>query len=492
MTATVAPEAGARGRARAAGRVEVAAVGALALAVVLAWALSRSYPNYDAYFHLDWGRQLLRGHAPSFTAYAAPTEHPLYVAVAALCSLFGRFGERVLVLLTMLSWVALVWGTFRLGRFAFGWAPGLAAALILASSFAFLLDAVKAFVDMPFVTLVVWAGVLAAAPGQQRRVAVLVLVGLAGLLRPEAWLLALLWWAWSTRGAPAGERLGLVALALAAPVVWALVDLAVTGDPLYSVHSTSALAGALGRISGPGELPGKLVRFLSSAVRPPVAAASVVGVVLAWRRLGPRRIAVPLVLLATGVLAFFGLGLIGQPVQPRYLTVPAAALCLFAGDALFGWVDLPHEDRARRRWSRLAGIGVAIGVAFLVLAIPKLGRFLGEVRFVRDSHDELLALVSHPAVGAARRCGPIAFPTYRLVPDTRWLLDVPDAAAVARSDPARRPGGPVVIVSGRKAVERFGLAAGVAPSTNIHPRGSRAVARAGPLTAYVRGCGPAR
>jgi len=488
MAATVAVEAGAPRRARAVARREAAAVGGLALAAVLAWGLSRSYPNYDAYFHLDWGRQVLRGHAPSFTAYAAPTEHPLYVGAAALCALFGRFGERALVLLTMLSWVALVWGTFRLGRLAFGWVPGLAAALILASSFAFLLDAVKAFVDMPFVTLVVWAGVLAAAPGRPRRAAVLVLFGLAGLLRPEAWLLALLWWAWCTRGAPARERLALAALALAAPVLWALVDLAVTGDPLYSVHSTSALAGALGRISDPVELPGKLVRFLSSAVRPPVAALSVVGVVLAWRRLGPGRIAVPLVLLATGVLAFFGLGLIGQPVQPRYLTVPAAALCLFAGYALFGWIELARDDGARRRWSRLAGVGVAVGVAFLALAIPKLGRFLGEVRFVRDSHDQLLALATDPAVGAARRCGPIAFPTYRLVPDTRWLLDVRDAAAVARSDPARRPGGPVVIVSGRKAVERFGLAAGVDPSTNVHPRGSRVLARAGPLTAYGRDC----
>jgi len=472
------------------GRTEAFVVGALAVAAVAAWALSRSYPNYDAYFHLDWGRQVLRGHAPSFTAYAAPTEHPLYVAVGALCGLFGRFGERVLVLITMLSWVALVWGTFRLGRFAFGWAPGLAAALILASSFAFLLDAVKAFVDLPFVTLVVWAGVLAAAPGPPRRAAVLVLLGLAGLLRPEAWLLAVLWWDWSTRGAPARWRLALAALALTAPVLWALVDLVVTGDPLYSVHSTSTLAGELGRITGPVALPGKLVRFLASAVRPPVAVLSLIGVVLAWRRLGWREILVPLVLLATGVLAFFGLGVIGQPVQPRYLTVPAAALCLFAGYALFGWAGLAREDPMRRRWARLAGLAVAVAVAFLALAIPKLTRFLGEVRFVRESHDQLLALVSDPSVVAARRCGPITFPTYRLVPDTRWLLDVPDAAVRARSDPARRPGGPVVIVSGRKGVERFGLAARVSPSANIHPRGSRTIARAGPLTAYARKCPP--
>jgi hypothetical protein len=461
---------------------------ALLLAAVATWALAPTYPNYDAYFHLDWGRQLLRGMAPSFTAYAAPTEHPLYVALAGVAALFGHAGDRVLVLFTVLSWVALIYGIFRLGRAVFGWAPGLAAAVFVGSSPAFLLYAAKAFVDMPFITLVIWAGVLATAP-RVRPVAVMSVLTLAGLLRPEVWPLALAWWLWRARERPGRRHLAVLAVVgLAAPVGWALCDLAVTGDLFFSIHSTSALAGALGRLTSRAQLPVELVRFLASAVRPPVALIAVAGFVLAWRAFGLRRLAVPLALLGGGIVAFFGLGLVGQPVQQRYLTVPAVALCLFAGYGLFGWVGLEHAAPRRRLWSILAATGLVLGFVYAAFVLPKLGRFADELRFVRNSHDQLVALVRNPAVSAARRCGSIAFPTYRLVPDTRWILDVADADAVARTDPARRPGGPIVIVHGHKAVGRFGLAAGIPHRTNHHPRRAPVIARSGPFTAYGGRC----
>lgn len=481
--------------ARLGERRELGLLLALVTATVLVWALAPTYPNYDTYFHLNWGRQLLHGTAPTFEAYAAPTEHPLFVVTGALAALFGRSGERVIVLGTLLCWVALVYGTFRIGRGVFGWAPGLAAALLVASSFAFLLDAAKAFVDTPFVALVVVAGAVA-ADRPQRRFAVMGLLTLAGLLRPEAWLLAAAWWLWCARPQPQpqpqpsrGRLLGLAALAAAAPLGWALFDLLVTGDPLYSIHATSHLAGTLGRLRGREQLPIDFVRFLASAVRPPVAIIAVAGVVLAWRRYGPRRLLVPLGLLGGGALAFFGLGIAGQPVLPRYLTIPAVASCLFAGYALFGWVGLDSGDPARRRWSRLSLVAVAAGVIFIAIALPKLTKPTRELRFVQRSHDQLFALLHAPAVTNARRCGPITFPTYRLVPDTRWLLDLPDSGAVARSDPGRRPGGPIVIVSGRKAVQRYGLAAGINRRTNLHPRGFPVVARSGPLAVYAQPCG---
>lgn len=471
-------------------RREPLLLAALVLATVLVWALAPTYPNYDTYFHLGWGRQLLHGMAPGFETYAAPTQHPLFVGIAALAALFGRAGERVVVLITLLSWVALVYGTFRIGRAVFGWVPGLVAAALVASSFAFLLDAAKAFVDTPFVALVVAAAALA-ADGPERRFAVMGVLTLAGLLRPEAWLLAGGWWLWCARARPRPPRrqvLGLAALAAAAPLGWALCDLLVTGDALYSLHATSALAGALGRLRGREQLPWDFVRFLSSAVRPPVALVAVAGIVLAWRRVGPRQLLVPLALLGFGALAFFGLGLAGQPVIPRYLTIPAVATCLFAGYAFAGWTGLGPADSTRRRWKRLSLVGVVLGLAFVVIALPKLTKPTKELAFVQRSHSQLDRLLRAPAVIAARRCGPITFPTYRLVPDTRWLLDVPDSAAVARTDPARRPGGPVVIVSGRKAVQRYGLAEGIPHSTNLHPRGWPVVARSGPFTAYAKGC----
>ena len=51
---------------------------------VLVWAMLPTYPSYDSYYSLDWGRELLHGIAPSFTVYQAPTHHPLFVAISAM------------------------------------------------------------------------------------------------------------------------------------------------------------------------------------------------------------------------------------------------------------------------------------------------------------------------------------------------------------------------------------------------------------------------
>src|SRR6185503_8407694 len=109
------PAGGRRSRSRAVRRAERVAGAGLLAAAVLWWLLVPSYPNYDAYYHLVWGREILDGLKPSFEAYAAPTQHPLYVAYAALVGLAGEDADRLLVLTTLLCLVALVWGTWRLG-----------------------------------------------------------------------------------------------------------------------------------------------------------------------------------------------------------------------------------------------------------------------------------------------------------------------------------------------------------------------------------------
>src|SRR5207342_3297632 len=173
-----------------------------------------------AYYHLDWGRELLDGIKPSFEAYQAPTQHPLFVAVCALLTLLGGDADRVLVGLTVASLVILIWGTYRLGAGLFGRWPGLAAALFAGSSFAFLLYAVRAYVDVPFLALVVWAAVLEVRRPGERPLPVLALLALAGLLRPEAWLLAGAYWLWRARWSVPGA-----ALVVLAPVLWAASDL---------------------------------------------------------------------------------------------------------------------------------------------------------------------------------------------------------------------------------------------------------------------------
>ena len=463
------------------------AFGALALAAVALWAIAPTYPDYDAYEHLLWGRDLLHGAAPGFETYAAPTQHPLYLALATLLSLAGQDADRLLVLVTVLSLVALTAGTYALGRGLFGTWPGAAAAFFVGSSFAFLLYAVRAFVDVPFLALVIWAGALEVAR-PRRGLAPLALLALAGLLRPEAWVLAGLYWLWCEPGRDTRTRLGLLVLVVAAPAIWALIDLAVTGDPLFSLHATSSLAEALGRERGLRHVPSAFVTFLADVARPPVAAAGVIGLVVAVRRYGVERMAVPLALLGAGALTFAGTGVAGLAILPRYLTVPAVALCLLAGYAVLGFTSL-QPGPARERWRRAAIGALLVGVAFFVVKAASFDRLRAELRFIDRTHEQVAALLAAPQVRAGLRCGPLTFPTYRLVPDARWILDA-GAGRVRSRAVDRGPGAVAVYITGDAKFERrFGRADGVSRATNELPRGKPDL-RQGPFAVFVR-CGRA-
>jgi hypothetical protein len=450
-------------------RLAVAALAAAALVLFLA---APTYPNYDSYFDLVWARELLDGQLPSFGAYAAPTQHPLYVLVGVVLTLvFGDHADRALVGLCALSLVALSWATWRVGRAVFGVTAGLFAGLFVASSFAFLLYAARAYVDVPFLALVVGAAAVEAQRPRERPRLVLGLLVAAGLLRPEAWVLAGLAWLWYGR-----RRLDLLALAATAPVLWALSDLAVTGDALHSLHATSDLAGELGRTRGIGEVPSAFVSFVVDVARPPVAAAGLLGLVLAWRgRARLRALHVPFGLLLAGTITFVGSGVAGLSILPRYLTVPVVAICLLAGHA----VAVLGRDRRV-----LAGM-VLVGVAFLALKAGSFGALQRELQFIRTTHDDLVATLHDPAVRRARACGPVTMPTYRLVPDIRWILD---SDRVGARSAKRRATGVALFVNGQKALKRYGFADGASPLTAAPDPGYAIVARHGTFTAYAA-CG---
>ena len=74
----------------------------------------------------------------------------------------------------------------------------------------------------------------------------LLLLAAAGMLRPEAWVLAGLTGCGWCRAhlAAASELRGAAALG---PLVWTVTDFVVTGDPLFSLLYTSGSAEDLGR-----------------------------------------------------------------------------------------------------------------------------------------------------------------------------------------------------------------------------------------------------
>ena len=440
-------------------RLALAGMAAVALAFAL---IVPTYPNYDSYFHLNWGRELLDGQLPNLEAYAAPTQHPLFVVLCAgLDALFGGFADRALVVLCVLSLVVLVAAVHRVGAACFGEGPALGAALFTGSSFAFLLYAARGYVDVPFLALVLLAAALEAErPGRGRAVSGVLAV--AGLLRPEAWVLAGLYWLWV-----GWRRWDLLALAAVAPVLWTLSDLVITGDPLYSLHATSALAEELGRERGIANVPRSFVSFLADTARPPVFAAALLGAVLAYRhRARLRALHVPLALFAAGTVTFVGTGVGGLSILPRYLTVPAVALCLLAGYAVLGFTTLP-PGRARTRWGRGAAAAAMFGVAFLAVKAGSFAALARELRFIERTHQAVVATALDPRV---RQCRPVTLPTYRLIPDLRFELDAPEADVRARSQiGAAAPGAALFVVGDRKAVKRFGQAAGVSRRFNVPP-----------------------
>jgi hypothetical protein len=450
-------------------RAEQVAVGGLVLAALAAWALVPTYPNYDAYYHLVWGRELVNGHLPTFEAYQAPTQHPLYLVLCAVLSLLGEHADRVLVLLALLCHVAFTCAVYRLGSAMWDRRAGAVAAALAGSSFALLFYAARAYVDEPFLALVLWAAALEAAR-PRRGGGVWVLLVLAGLLRPEAWVLGGIYWLWLRMPV---RRL---ALMLLAPVVWCVVDAVVTGDPLFSLHSTSDLADELNRTRSLSEVPRDFVSFLADTTRPPVAIAAVIGGALAWRRRRthpPRSLHVLVGLFLAGSLTFFLTSGAGLSVLPRYLTVPAVALCLPAAYLV-----------TRTRW--MLGIAVVAGLAFVIVRADTFERLATEMRFIRSTHDDLTAVLRTPQVTAGRRCGAVTLPNYRLVPDARWLLDASQRQVGSRSAFGRRYGVALLLV-GDKLLSRYGFADGASPATNAPPPGFVRAVRRGGFTAYV-GC----
>src|SRR3954447_468539 len=207
------------------------ALAALIVAAVVFAFFGHAFLNYDSFYALVWGDDLAHGRTPQYDAPVAPTPHPLANLNGLILSPLGDTARETAFLVIVLIAVGLlVVGIFRLGQVLFSVPVGVLAALIVATRVPLLNYGVRGYVDLMMLAFVVWAAVLEARR-PRRGTAVLVLLGLAGLLRPEAWVLSGLYVLYLWRGVTPRERWKLVAIAAAAPLVWAFTDVLVTGDP---------------------------------------------------------------------------------------------------------------------------------------------------------------------------------------------------------------------------------------------------------------------
>jgi hypothetical protein len=417
-----------------------AAATIVAVAVALKLLYDPWYMNYDARYSLVWARDIWHGFLPEFKADFAPTPHPLSVLAGMLAV---PLGDQVMVWIVLLSFGALIWLTFRLGSVLFSPWVGAVAAVVVLTRPVLERDVLLAYQDVPFAALIVGA-VLLEAQQRRRGVPVLALLTLAGLLRPEAWVLAGLYFLWLWPSLAPRRRVLLAGLTAVAPVIWALIDWIVTGDPLHSLHGTAALAEEVDRRRRVDQVPYWSIKYFGFTLREPLLLGIPIGLAFAWRH-RRREGLLPFAIVVAMTLVFAIGPIFGLPLIARYIRTPAVLLCLFFGLAVAGWHLLP-KGRERNVWIAGALATVALFLAFLPENVTMLsglrlrsereGRLYGDLRAVGESSKVRAAFA---------KCAPLTAADHRPIPYIRWWLDG-DPGSVGTVESGASPLGKLLLV----------------------------------------------
>ena len=312
------------------GRPALLAVGLLVAAVLLFQVVQSRIGvglSSDSYSYLAWAERLLSEGKLDHTPYDFTAPKPLELVVATVGNALGRpvafFG-----IWAVLSYLGAVLAAAALARRFAGWPAAVAAAVLAATMPALVRAGWAGDSTVPYAACIV--GVAALAPGRIRQASAL--LGLAGLLRPEAWGLAAIHAALTWRRASRDDRIAAVSAAIVPPALWLSFDWIATGDPLYGAHATERF----GVVPIPLQRLPELFRHLI----PELVGWPLVVLGLAALGAGARKrpldlaVVFPIALLL-GLLVEVQLGLIGAEPLGRYavglfLFLPAGAAIIIS------------------------------------------------------------------------------------------------------------------------------------------------------------------
>jgi hypothetical protein len=451
------------------------------------------FPNYDTIYALVWGRELAHGVSPDYGAALPPTPHPLADLVGMVTTPLGDGAITVTMIVAYLSLGLIGYLVYRLGSLWFDRPIGAAAALIVLTRAPYLSNGLRAYVDLPYIAICLGA-LLIETRKPRAGWPVLALLALAGLLRPEAWLFSIAYLAYllvapsQASKAPAtpdeataarppsrqpgheGEKrapldradtqiaglirpaigrargalfsspgIALAALALAAPVAWALFDWVTAGSPTYSFTGTRETVDTLARHTGPVGLVLWGPRALGEVLQWPGMVGAAGGVVLAFAFLR-RRSALGLVAAALAIGAFALLAAAGLAIIARYTMLGAAVLAIFVAVALLGWRLLDAGHPWRRRWQAFAGLVLAMFVLWLPNQWDLDSTVKSDLADQGSIERDLTDLADSGAF-AKPLCGTIAVPNHRAIPRLAFSLDVKPTQIVSVSEEDSRRAG---------------------------------------------------
>lgn len=365
----------------------------------MAGALSLAVPaamGYDAWAWMVWGREL--AHLDLATT-GGPSFKPLPVIVVAPLSVLGGIAPAVWLAGMRACAVASLLLAYRLGTRLAGPAAGAVATVGLALSADLYRTALLGSAEPALIALTLGA-VDRHLDG--RRDWALVLVAVAGLIRPEAWVVLGAYGVYVWLREPRLRTLVAAAVVLP-PALWLGLDWAGSGDPLHaSSTATEATEGSAAHASVPSL---EVVRRAADAVIVPTLVLAAVGLVEAARRRDRRVLAIAGLAIAWIVVVAI-MAEAGFTGTRRYLAAPAAAICVVSGVGLAWLLSAVRAGRTR------VAAACAIAALSLVPAFVRAreeGRTLSVARSQADQLDELRdAVAKVGGRGAVRAVGPPA------------------------------------------------------------------------------------
>jgi hypothetical protein len=410
------------------------AAGLFGVAVFL---IRPTFPNYDSYYDLVWGKALASGHLPDYNVLRTPTPHPLAEVYGAFLSLFGGAADRIFVLTTIACFLGLLAVVFRFTQLLLGTLIAAFAVIFLLTRTDLEFYAMRAVVDVPFL-LLIFSAALLELQRPRRGLSVLALLGLAGLLRPEAWVFSGAYLLWLAPAISRRELLRYAAIAAIAPLLWVISDWIITGHPLHSLTSTRTVAGQFGRNRSVPSAVGLIPSYIGANEKIVNVVAGGLGCLLALYLLR-RRAALPAAMMGLGLAIFLVIAAAGLSVIPRYVVVPSILFNVGVAVALFGWT-LVKEPRMR-----IAAIALAVITFFLVAWrtpawVSDFRKLHGQTLFVKSQHQELKAVLEDPSVvPLLRTCRPITVPTHSAIPVIEYETGLSKHALQATIAQARPP-----------------------------------------------------
>jgi hypothetical protein len=412
------------------------------------------FPNYDTIYALVWGRELAHLESPDYGAALPPTPHPLTDLMGLIATPLGDGAITLTMIVAYLSLGLIGFFVYRLGAIWFDRPIGAVAAAIVLTRAPFLSNGLRAYIDLPYIALCL-AALLIEAKRPRAGWPVLALLALAGLLRPEAWLFAvvyLIFLSFDDQRRFVRPRSALVLLALAGPISWALFDWITAGSPTYSWTGTKETVETLERQTGPVDLVLYGPRRLGEVLQWPGMVGALGGVALGLAFLRRRSVlGVAAAALALGAFAL--LACAGLAILPRYTMLAASILAIFAAVGLLGWRLLEPGHPWRRRWQVFAALVLAMFLVWLPNQWDLDSKVDTDLTNQARIEDDLTDLVDAGAFEPF--CGKVAVPNHRAVPRLAFGLDVKPTQIVSASEEGAPGHGYFVAPANEEVIHNF-------------------------------------